>query len=157
MGFLSWLEASSYANWIAGSAYGWVIMLSLHAIGIATIVGIMFVINLRLLGLYKTIPCASLGKYLEIVWYGIGLNLFTGLSIFTSQATFYITSIPFLLKITFIVVGSVNLYYTQKILKSDAANWDATGTVPTLVLVLAASSLVFWTMAVVTGRLIAYL
>ena len=77
MGFLSWLEASSYANWIAGSAYGWVIMLSLHAIGIATIVGIMFVVNLRLLGLYKTIPCASFDKYLKIVWYGIGLNLFT--------------------------------------------------------------------------------
>ena len=157
MEFLGWLEASSYANWVAGSAYGWVIMLSLHAVGIATIVGIMFVVNLRLLGLYKTIPCASFDNYLKIVWYGIGLNLFTGLSIFTSQATFYITSLPFLLKITFVIVGSVNLFYTQKILKSEAANWDTSGTVPTQGLALAGSSLVFWTMAVVTGRLIAYM
>lgn len=157
MEFLGWLEGTSYAGWVAASLWGWAIMLSLHAIGIAAIVGIVFVVSFRLLGLYKTIPCASLSKYLEIAWYGVVLNVITGLSIFTTQATYYITSLPFLLKITFIVFGCVNIAYMQKVLKRDSGKWDTAKATPALGLVLAGSSMLFWTMAVITGRLIAYM
>lgn len=157
MAFLSWLESTGYATWISTGIIGWPLMLTLHAIGIATILGILFVLDLRLLGFYRTIPCTSLNKFLKIAWYGIALNVVTGFSIFMTQATTYITSVPFLLKITLVILGSVNLYYTQKILKRDSASWDATGVVTKKGLALAGSSLVFWILAVITGRLIAYL
>jgi len=157
MGFLIWLESTGYADWVASSIYGFPIMITLHAIGLASIVGIVFALDLRLLGLYRTIPCASLTKFLVIAWCGIVLNIFSGLSIFTTQASYYVTSVPFLLKIAFIIIGCVNLAYTQKILKQNSANWDAAGAVPMTGLVLASSSLLFWTLAVITGRLIAYL
>ena len=37
-----------------------------------------------------------------------------------AQANFYITNFPFLLKISFIILGIANLHYTQKVLKRDA-------------------------------------
>jgi hypothetical protein len=49
------------------------------------------------------------------------------------------------------------LHYTQKILKRDAAGWDASGEVPQISMILAGSSLAFWVLAVIGGRLIAYL
>ena len=157
MGFLSWLESTAYSQWIVAGLTGWPLMLSMHAVGLALIVGIMFTLNLRVFGYFKPIPYSALSGLMSIGWVGIAMNVFSGLSLFMAQATFYVTNLPFIVKITFILLGIANLHYMQKILNREAAGWDATGVVPQIGTILAASSLVFWTIAVVTGRLIAYL
>jgi hypothetical protein len=157
MGFLSWLESTAYSEWIVSGLTGWPLMLSMHAVGLAFIVGMMLTLNLRVLGFFKPIPYSSLHGLMGIGWIGIGMNVFSGLSLFMAQATFYVTSPPFIVKITFIILGIANLHYMQKVLKREAADWDAAGAVPQLGLILAGSSLLFWTIGVVAGRLIAYL
>ena len=154
---LSWMETTAYSEWIVAGLVGWPLMLSMHAIGLAIIVGIMFTLNLRMLGYFKPIPFVALNDLMAFGWIGIALNVFSGFSLFMAQATFYVTSFPFLVKITFIILGIANLYYTQKILKRDAAGWDAADAVPQVSMILASSSLAFWILAVVGGRLIAYL
>jgi uncharacterized membrane protein len=151
------MEDTSFSEWILTSSSGWPLMLTIHAIGLAIVVGIVFSMNLRILGFYGTIPYTSLKDILRIAWVGIVMNVITGFSIFMTQATSYVTSVPFITKITFIVLGIANLVYTQKVLKREAASWQAAGAVPRIGHVLAASSIFFWIAAVITGRLIAYL
>lgn len=157
MGFLEGLEQTDYAQWILVSSVGWPLMLTLHAIGLAICVGLIFAINLRLLGLYRTIPYTSLNSVLNIAWVGIIMNFITGFSIFMTQASSYVTSIPFIIKFTFIILGCVNVVYTQKVLAREAVGWEAADAVPPVGTALALSSIAFWMIAVVTGRLIAYL
>lgn len=157
MALLNWLESTGYAQWILVSSVGWPLMLSLHAFGLAIILGVVFALNLRMLGLYNSLPYTELHDLLGIAWIGIALNIFTGLSIFMTQASSYVTSIPFIVKITFIVLGIVNFVMTRKVLARDAAAWQAAGTAPSTGIWLALSSLLFWVIALVTGRLIAYL
>ncbi len=157
MGFLGWLESTWYAEWVSFSIFGWPIMLGAHSLGLATIVGIVIVTSLRLLGLYTGVPCTTLYRFMPIAWTGFTINLISGLSLFITQADYYVTNGPFLTKMLFIVLGTVNLAWMHKVLKRDAAIWDATGTVPRTGTLLAAGSLLFWGFAVVTGRLIAYL
>src|SRR5690606_8602073 len=157
MGFLTWLESTGYSEWILVSSVGWPLMLTIHALGLAIIVGVVFSLNLRLLGMYDGIPLTSVREMLNIAWIGIAMNVVTGLSIFMTRATMYVVSVPFLIKITFIVLGIANLVYMQKVLRREAANWQQAGAVPTLGIALAGSSLLFWIVAVVTGRLIAYM
>jgi hypothetical protein len=157
MTFLNWLESTGYSQWILVSSTGWPLMLTLHALGLAIIVGVIFSLDLRLLGFYKAIPYSSLHKLFSIAWIGIVMNVITGLSIFMTQASTYVTSPPFLIKISFIVIGCVNLYYTQKVLDREAESWEAAGVATRQGHGLAASSLFFWIVAVVTGRLIAYI
>jgi ABC-type nickel/cobalt efflux system permease component RcnA len=157
MAFLNWLESTDYAQWILVSSVGWPLMLSLHAFGTATILGIVFALNLRMLGLYRTLPYTALHGLMGIAWIGIAINVYTGLSIFMSQASSYVTSVPFLTKIGFIVFGIINLVYVRKTLRIEAANWEAAGNAPPKARWLALSSLGFWVLALVTGRLIAYL
>jgi hypothetical protein len=57
----------------------------------------------------------------------------------------------------FILIGTVNLVMTQKALKREGPSWDAAGTVTSSGRMLATSSLIFWGLAIMTGRLIAYL
>ena len=157
MGFLSWLESTAYSQWIVAGLTGWPLMLSMHAVGLAIIVGVMFALNLRVLGLFRPIPLTALRGLMNIGWIGIAMNIFSGLSLFVAQASFYVTNFPFLFKITFVILAIGNLYHMQKILKRDAASWEAAGAVPRLGVALASSSLAFFTIAVVAGRLIAYL
>ena len=154
---LCWLESTAYSQWIVAGLVGWPLMLSMHAVGLAIIVGIMFTLNMRMFGFFKPIPYVAINDLMVFGWIGIALNIFSGFSLFMAQANFYITNFPFLLKISFIILGIANLHYTQKVLKRDAAIWDASGAVPQISMVLAGSSLAFWILAVVGGRIIAYL
>jgi uncharacterized membrane protein len=157
MALLQWMEDTSFSEWILTSSTGWPLMLTIHAIGLAIVVGIVFSMNLRMLGFYGTIPYTSINNFLRIAWIGIVMNVITGFSIFMTQAVSYVTSVPFLTKITFIILGIANLVYMQKVLKREAAGWQAAGGVPRIGYVLAGTSLFFWIVAVITGRLIAYL
>ena len=153
---LTWLENTAYSQWILTGLTGWPLVLSMHAIGLAIAVGMVFAMNLRLLGLYTSISLASTQRLLTFAWIGIALNIFSGFSLFMTQASFYVTSPPFLVKITAIILGIVALVITQKTLTRETSSWGATG-VSSKGRNLAIASLALWTLAVVTGRLIAYL
>ena len=112
---LSWLESTAYSEWIVAGLVGWPLMLSMHAVGLAIVVGILFALNMRMLGYFKPIPYVALSELMTYSWIGIALNVFSGFSLFMAQATFYITNFPFLAKITFIVLGIVNVHYTQRV------------------------------------------
>jgi uncharacterized membrane protein len=130
--------------------------LSLHAIGLAIAVGSVFVLSLRLLGLYRAIPVSAVHELLNFAWVGIAINVFSGFSLFMTQASYYVTSGPFLVKISAILLGIANLAYTQRVLARELPNWQANG-ISMQGRYLAIISMVLWTVAVVTGRLIAYL
>jgi len=153
---LIWLENTAYSQWILTGLTGWPLVLSLHAMGLAIAVGMVFAMNLRLLGLYTSISLGSTQKLLNFAWIGIALNVFSGFSLFMTQASYYVTSPPFLVKITAIILGIVVLVVTQKTITREMSVWDASG-VSSSGRNLAIASLVLWTLAVVTGRLIAYL
>ena len=156
MAVLSWLESSGYVSWMLSSELALQLMLTVHAFGLALTVGVVLALDLRLLGLYRTIPLTSLDRLLGIAWVGIALNAVTGFSIFMTEATSYVTNVPFILKMVFVVVGSVSLVATQRLLRRNASILEA-GQVPPRGRGLAFGSVLLWTMAVVTGRLIAYL
>ena len=156
MGFLTWLESTAYAQWILTGLTGWPLILTMHAIGLAIAVGTVFAMNLRLLGLFRTIPLSGAYPLLAVAWVGIGLNIFSGFSLFMTQASVYVTSGPFLVKISAIIAGIVVLVIEQKTLKRELATWETSG-ISSKGRNLAIASMVLWALAVVTGRLIAYL
>lgn len=157
MALLSWMESTAYSEWIVAGLVGWPLMLSMHAVGLAIVVGIVLVLNFRMLGFFRPIPYVAISDLMTYAWIGIALNIFSGFSLFMAQATFYVTNLPFLTKISFVILGIANVYYTQKVLRREAAVWDTSDAVPQISVVLAGTSLIFWVLAVVGGRLIAYL
>ncbi len=157
MALLSWMESTAYSEWIVAGLVGWPLMLSMHSVGIAIVVGIVLVLNFRMLGFFRPIPYVAISDLMTYAWIGIALNIFSGFSLFMAQATFYVTNLPFLTKISFVILGIANVYYTQKVLRREAAVWDTSDAVPQISVVLAGTSLIFWVLAVVGGRLIAYL
>ncbi len=157
MAFLEWLEYSALADWVATSIWGYPILLTAHSVGLAIIVGILFVLNLRLLGLFSEIAITSLSSLLKLAWIGFILNLVSGFCLFSSQATYFATHIAFLIKITAIILAIVNAAFIQSLIRTQGHHWDSGGDVTGLAKGLAASSLVLWLTAIIAGRLIAYI
>ena len=153
----TWLESTSYAEWIQVSLWGWAIMLVLHAVGTATIVGINFVAGLRLVGFFRPIPTTSLSALINLAWAALALNFVTGFSLFMSNATNYMADITFLAKMLLVVIASIATWQLQKALKQNGAAWDSSGAVSATGLRLAIAILVLYSLTVIVARLIAYL
>lgn len=154
---LEWLEYTSLSIWVAESIWGYPIMLSLHIVGLAVVVGIFTVYNFRLLGFFNSLEFEPFLDFFRLAWLGLLVNFVSGFTLFSSQATFYVTNIPFLVKIFSIISGSLLALKIQLRLRSmvkarenriTKPNWEDR--------FYAMISLIIWTSAIFSGRLIAY-
>jgi hypothetical protein len=153
----TWLESTSYAEWIQVSLWGWAIMLVMHAVGTATIVGVNFVAGLRVAGFFRPIPTTSLSAMINISWVALAFNLFSGFSLFMSNASNYMEDMSFIAKMLLVIIASISTWQLQKALKANGANWDASGAVSATGFKIAVAVLVLYSLTVVVARLIAYL
>jgi len=144
-----WLENTSLALWVSESYYAYPALLSLHIVGLAIVVGLSSVQNLKLLGLFSTLELESQSALVRLALAGFFLNLFSGLLLFSSQASYLVTSVPFLFKISFITTAMVVSVLIQSRIKS--ALWAGSS-----LKVLALAALLLWSFAIIAGRLIAY-
>lgn len=152
------LENSAVATWVGESLYGYPFLLSLHAVGLAIVVGIFAMRDLRLLGLFTGISYASIDSLKKLAWTGFAINAVSGCFLFTSQATMFVHSTPFLLKISMIFLAAVCAAIIQNRMRDEAPAWDSSGIAAVRsVKAIAALSLTLWTGAIISGRLVAYL
>lgn len=153
---LYWLEETPLALWVGESLWAYPFLLSLHVVGLAILVGIFVMLDMRLLGSFSKIRIDSFLPAVKFAWIGFVLNALSGALLFTSQASYFITNRPFLIKISMIFAGAILAAIIQRKLRDakDAdGNWNITGGTKTV----AALSLTMWIGAIITGRLIAYL
>jgi len=155
---LEWLEGTQVALWVGESLWGYPLLLGVHIVGLAVVAGIFLMLDLRVLGFAGTVEYSAFRDLFPLAWAGLALNAMSGLALFSSQATTFIVSVPFLLKIACIAVGVSLAVMLRRRLNVEAEVWDGAGPpgggAPRLV---AALSLLAWVGAIVAGRLIAYL
>jgi hypothetical protein len=155
VGFFTWLEASGLAEWVRMSTAGYPTAITLHAIGMAIMVGLCVIVDLRLVGKFDGIPCDALQRLLPIAWIGFAINTVSGFGLFAAQATMFATDVIFLAKILLVFLGAATAGILQPEL-AKSASWPG-GKPPPNVRRIATLGLVFWLCAIVTGRLTAYI
>ena len=155
MAFFAWLEASKLAEWVRMSSEGYPTVITLHAIGMAIMVGLCVIVDLRLLGRFDGIPYEAMQKLLPIAWVGFLINTISGSGLFVAQATMFATDLMFIAKILLVFAGAATAGILQPEL-AKASTWPG-GRPPTRVRAVAAIGIAFWLCAIVTGRLTAYI
>lgn len=155
------IENSAYAVWVreSPSIFAYTTILSLHAIGLAIIVGIHTLIALRLLGFVPGIPLQPLRKLFPWMYLGFTINLFSGTSLFVANLSNDLGNWLFLAKLGFIALAMVNLELTRIYVFDKPAAAGATGAttaLPKHSATFAIAALVLWSLAMVAGRFTAY-
>lgn len=149
MDFLIRLESTALSVWVNESLWGYPLMLSLHVVGLALAAGVQLVLGLRLLGLFSALRLEAVSRYLRLFWAGLAINALSGTALFFPQATIFVSNMPFLIKLSLVLVGVAVAAYVQMGLTR--------GTPVTVSLRFAgALGLCLWVAAISAGRLIAY-
>ncbi len=151
------IENSAYAVWVreSPSIFAYTTILSLHAIGLAIIVGIHTLIALRLLGFVQEIPLAPLRKLFPWMYLGFAINLFSGSSLLAANLSNDLGNWLFICKLVFIALAMINLELTRMWV-FDRPVIAAPGELPQRSRAVAIAALVLWSLAMVAGRFTAY-
>lgn len=156
MAFLEWLEQLSYSTWVreSPSLLAFPALLFVHTLGMALVAGGAGVISMGVLGLWPKTALKPLEKLYPVIWFGFWINLFTGLSIFLKDASIYGRNPDYWLKMAFVAAGVWLISVTRKQIFGDPGLDDHP--VSPRAKQLAWASLICWFLAIVSGRLIAY-
>jgi len=136
------------------SLFAYTLVLSLHAMGLAVVVGLSTAIALRLLGVAAQVPLAPLGPLFRVMYAGFWVNALSGLGLLAANATGMLANPLFYVKIAFVVGGVL----VMRLLRNNVFNTSlaAGGSVPESARKLAMASLGCWGAAIIAGRLTAY-
>ena len=155
MGFFRSLQDSAFTEWFLGSESIWTYptVLTLHTIGMAILVGASCVVHLRILNVAHGIPLRQLRQVYRFIWIGFIINLTTGIVLFVTQAADRIVDPVFHVKIGSIAIA----LWFGTLVKRRAINPEAPPATTRQLRSMAAASLCLWIVAIVAGRLMAYL
>jgi hypothetical protein len=130
---------------------------TLHIIGIALLFGSIAVLDLRLLGLSRSIPVKRLAGH-TLPWTAAAFVLIvpSGLAMFSAHASEFIGSPVFALKMCLILGAGVNAAIFHAGVFRRAAGWDVSVRPPLAARAAAAASLLVWISVIACGRLLAY-
>ena len=155
MKILSSLEASSFSMWLLGSNSIWAYptVLTLHTFGMMVLVGASAMLDLRLLGFGRGIPLDSIKMLFRVMWAAFWLNAVTGSMLFAADATKRGTSVIFLVKLLLVAAGVVTIVLIKReVYGKNPSPITVSGAAKRLAVV----SLLVWSAAITTGRLLAY-
>ena len=157
---MAWLEASALSEFLRGLniwTYGLINLV--HILGISTLFGSVLLLDLRLLGVWQSIPLPSVIRpTVPLATIGFFLAAASGSLMFSFNTTNYHGN-PFLyVKLPMIVVALVNVAIIQRLAAWKRAKVGAPAEPrdQSTLAVCGALSLLTWTTVVTCGRMIGY-
>ena len=154
---LEWLENTQFSAWVRGELWGWPLALTVHAFGTALVIGFIFIIGLRLLGLFALIPYTSLYRLFPVIWVALVLQFLSGFMLWMTKPTQYVADGAFVLKFSLVIVGMILTLSFYRTILREAASWEAKGTISSRGVKFVAATLLVWCSVLVASRLTAHL
>lgn len=146
-----WLESSAFSIWMreSPSLFAFPGILAAHTIGLGLLAGLNSALDLRLLGVARSIPPAAFTRFLPVMWLGLWVNVLSGIALLVAYPTKALTNPVFYLKLSLIAASLV-------VLRAILRRTGAAQAPPFTTQMLASASLVGWAASITAGRLLAY-
>lgn len=156
--FSSWLGNSATSGDIIGSYYLWNWIESAHVLTLMVSLGMLFIIDLRMLGwTMRKIPASVIAEKLNIpMLIGFGVMIITGLILYYANAIHETHSIWFRIKVVLLVAAAINAFIFHRAMTKSIHTWGNDALPPKDIRVGAGMSLSLWILIVFMGRLMAY-
>lgn len=151
------LENSALAVWVreSTSIFAYTMVLAVHAVGLAIVVGISTLMALRLLGFAPRIPLPALQRLYPAIWFGFCINAISGALLFIAEARKMAEMPAFWGKLGFVAAGMAVGQLLRSRCFPDSSSVNA-GVVTPIARRLAWLSLACWYLALAIGRLTGY-
>ncbi len=154
MTLLNWLENSTVAAAIreGTSLFPWIE--SVHVLAIATVVGTIAIVDLRLLGFTSRERAVSelMAEVLPLTRGAFLLAATTGALLFVSHISDYLHKAPFVAKLVLLGLALVNILLFHLVTARSIRTWDVALRPPASVRFAGGMSLAAWVAIVACGR-----
>jgi hypothetical protein len=156
MTYLTALHDSAFSTWIREAETVWAFptVLTVHTFGMMLLVGCAWVMDLRLLGVGRTIPIGPMRPLFRMMWFAFWINLATGVLLFIADPERKATSVLFASKMLLIIINLPLLTRLERSVYQDNPE-------PTVVSggtrQMAAASAALWASTIFAGRLLGYM
>jgi hypothetical protein len=158
MEFANALQNTGIATALRQSFWVYPMVNAGHIVGLALLFGAIVPLDLRLLGVWRTMPLAVMSRILlPVALAGLALAVPTGILLFSVRATEYAATPLLWIKFSLIACAIANaLLLRLSLAWAVAEHSDLAGTMPRLQLA-GALSIGLWLAVIVVGRMIGYL
>jgi hypothetical protein len=153
-----YLAAQPWSIGLHESIYMYAWIETTHVLTLAVFLGMLFIIDLRMLGwAFTGLSAADLADRLDrpmilgfLVMIATGLILYYAIPVRTTQ------SIWFRIKVVLLIAAGINAWLFRRRMQASVSSWHRDAIPPAPIRRGAARSLLFWAGVVFTGRAIAY-
>jgi hypothetical protein len=145
--------ARSLAAYVGAHVWVWPLCETLHFVGLCLLLGVVLTVDLRMLGVGKSLSFAALYQLLPLGMLGFTINLVTGMIFFVATPDQY-TGFLFFLKMILVVLGAVNVLYFM--LFDEPWTVGEGDDAPMSTKVIAASAIAIWIGVLCCGRLLPF-
>lgn len=147
--------ARAVGQWVTTTPFGWPALETLHFIGLTLLIGVVLLIDLRMLGVMKGVCFSSLHRLLPWAILGFAVNAASGMLFFAAAPEQYAQNIAFVWKLVFMMLAGLNaLYFT---LFDEAWALQPGDEAPFTAKAAAVSALVLWVGVLYFGSMLPFL
>jgi len=150
-----WLSSTSIAGVVSGTPWVWPAAETLHFLGLCLVFGVLLAVNLRLLGVMKSLPFAAVHRLMPWAILGFGMNLLTGMMFFIAAPGQYTENISFYWKVLFLMIAGADVLYLTVFRKAWTLEPGADSRLADKV--IAASAIGAWVGVIYFGRMLPFL
>jgi hypothetical protein len=151
----TFITAAGVQEMVTANPWVWPAAETLHFIGMCLLFGVLFVVNLRLLGGLRLVPFSALHRMLPWAMLGLGVNLATGMLFFIAAPEQYTSNNPMYWKIASLMIAGADLLYLTVYDRIWAL--ESGDGAPTLHRAIAATAIVAWISVIYWGRMLPFL
>jgi hypothetical protein len=153
--YTGWIERTALSLWIReGSLWAFPIILILHTVGLAFLVGANVALDVRILGFARGLPLKALLPFFTAMWLGFWLNAVSGVLLLITYPTKALTNPLFYVKLALIALVVTHAQWVRRQIVGNPA--FAAPRLPAFARAASAAALVCWAAAITAGRLLAY-
>ncbi len=150
------LNAAAIGHFVGGGArWVWATCQTLHFMGLSLLLGVVFVVDLRMMGIMKNVSFKTLHRLLPWGMLGFGLNLFTGMCYFVAAPEQYTKNVTFYWKMVLIMLAGANAVYFTVFNEPWAL--EAGDDAPLRVKLIAASTVALWIGVMFCGLMLPFI
>ncbi|MBB6095341.1 putative membrane protein [Povalibacter uvarum] len=156
--FAQWLGAQQWSTGLHESFYMYNWIETTHVLTLTVFLGMLFVIDLRMLGVALTdVPASKIAERLDLpMMIGFTVMIITGLLLFYAIPVRTTQSVWFRLKVILLIAAGINAWIFRNRMKAAKPTWDLDPVPPKNVRIGAGLSLTLWIAIIFAGRAIAY-
>lgn len=156
--FATWLDSFQSSTDLHESYYVYNWVEATHVLTLMLFLGLVFVLDLRLLGLaFANVRASTIAERLDKpIMIGFAVMIASGLLLFYAIPVRTTNSIWFRIKVVLLIAAGINALLARNAMERSVASWDTDPVPPRRIRIAGGLSLILWIGVISTGRMIAY-